>query len=42
MNSAMSTMLASAAGINQDNRIAAGVGFAGGESAWRSATSAHQ
>ena len=33
MNSAMSTMLASAAGIKTENRIAVGAGFAGGESA---------
>ncbi|MBV6415468.1 MAG: Autotransporter adhesin UpaG [Xanthomonadales bacterium] len=34
MNAAMSTMLSSAAGIQKENRIAAGVGFAGGESAF--------
>ena len=33
MNSAMSTMLASAAGIRTENRIAVGAGFSGGESA---------
>ena len=32
MGAAMSTMLASASGIQSDNRIAAGVGFMGGES----------
>ena len=33
MGSAMSTMMASAAGIKTDNRIAVGAGFYGGESA---------